>query len=203
MGITSDLATEINRSDLLPLVPKFLDDLEAGQQIETVTLEEALKLLSLPRELGIHPETKNPIIANKGRFGPYVQHDKDYRSLKKEDNVYTVTFERAMELLSAPKEMRGARGASSRNVLKDFGKSPDGASIQALEGRYGSYVTDGKNNATIPKGESVEEMTLARAQELINERVASGGGKSKGRKKPSAMTAKTVPAKKKAPAKKK
>ncbi|HNM45442.1 MAG TPA: type I DNA topoisomerase [Candidatus Sumerlaeota bacterium] len=177
--------------------------LEAGQQIETVTLEEALKLLSLPRELGIHPETKNPIIANKGRFGPYVQHDKDYRSLKKEDNVYTVTFERAMELLSAPKEMRGARGASSRNVLKDFGKSPDGASIQALEGRYGSYVTDGKNNATIPKGESVEEMTLARAQELINERVASGGGKSKGRKKPSAMTAKTVPAKKKAPAKKK
>ncbi|MCC6545576.1 type I DNA topoisomerase [Candidatus Sumerlaeota bacterium] len=177
--------------------------LEPGQQVETVTLEEALKLLSLPRELGLHPETGNPIIANKGRFGPYVQHDKDYRSLKKDDNVYTVTFERAMELLSAPKELRGARGTSSRNVLKDFGRNTEGASIQALEGRYGSYVTDGKNNATIPKGEAVEEMTLARAQELIDERISNGGGKSKGRKKPAAMTTKTVPAKRKAPAKKK
>lgn len=162
--------------------------LEPGMTLETVTIEEALRLLSLPRELGKHPETREAVIANNGRFGPYVAHQKDYRSIKKDESVYTITLERALEMLAQPKQQRG-RGASSRTVLKDLGKSPDGLSIQVLEGRYGPYVSDGKNNATIPKGNVPEEVTMEGALALLKARAESGGGDAKkkgGRRKPAA-----------------
>jgi DNA topoisomerase-1 len=167
--------------------------LEKGMDVETVTLEDALRLLAFPRELGAHPETGKPILANKGKYGPYVQHDSEFRSIKGEDDVYTITLTRALELLAEPKQPR-SRGAASKIVLKDLGKSPDGASVQVLEGRYGPYVTDGTSNATVPKGDAPESVTMEQALALLAARAKSNGGAKKGKK--------AAPAKKKAPAKK-
>lgn len=159
--------------------------LEKGQNPETITLEEALKLLAFPRELGVHPDTGDVILANKGKFGPYVQHQKEYRSLKKDDDPATITFERALALLSEPKAPRG-RSAATRNVLKDLGQTKDGARIEVLDGRYGAYVTDGNKNATIPKGTAPENITMEQALALLAARPEGKGKKkpaAKGRKK--------------------
>jgi DNA topoisomerase-1 len=142
-------------------VPKGVDPRE-------VTLEQALKWLSLPRELGTHPETKLSVLVNNGRFGPYVQMGTDYRSLKKEDDVYTVTFARAMELLSQPKQ-----GRSSSKVLKEVGVHPeDGKPIQILEGKFGPYVKYKTVSASIPKDQAPESVSLEQAIELIKARQA-------------------------------
>ncbi len=140
--------------------------LEKNMHPDTITLEESLKLLAFPRELGPHPETGEMVICNKGRFGPYVGHQKDFRSLKKEDDPSTVTLERALELLSQPKGGRG-RGAK-KTVLKELGKNDKGKEIQVLDGRYGPYVSDGKVNATLPKGSDPKDVTLEKALELID-----------------------------------
>jgi DNA topoisomerase-1 len=142
---------------------------------DSVTLEDALRLLALPRELGPHPETGEIIVANNGRFGPYVQHQRDFRSLKKDDNVHTVTLERALEIFATPKQ---GRGASTKNVLRELGES-NGAKVQLLEGKYGAYVSDGATNATIPRGTEPETVTLAQALDWIAEKAKSGGGKKK------------------------
>jgi DNA topoisomerase-1 len=129
-----------------------------------VTLEMALKYLILPRTLGQHPETGNDILANKGRFGPYVMHDGDFRSLKKEDDVYEVTLARALEILAMEKKGRG-----SAKMIKDLGKDPDTEKKVAIyNGKYGDYVKFGSKNFTLPKDEKVEEFTLEKALALIN-----------------------------------
>ncbi|MCC5875370.1 MAG: DNA topoisomerase I, partial [Candidatus Sumerlaeia bacterium] len=151
--------------------------LDPGQQPDTITLDEALELLSYPKELGVHPETGKPVIANKGRFGPYIGHEKDNRSLKKTDVLSEMTLERALELLAEPKRGRG--GASSKSALKDLGKNDNDVEIKVMEGRYGPYVTDGKTNATLPKGTEPEGVTLEQAMELIAAKAKSGGGKKK------------------------
>ncbi len=115
----------------------------------TVTLDEALKLLELPRELGAHPESGQPIVAGLGRFGPYIKHGDDYRSLEATDDLFTVDLERALALLAAPK--RSARQAAKR-VIRKIDVPDGGTALQVLEGRYGPYVTDGEINASIPKG---------------------------------------------------
>lgn len=144
-------------------VPKGVDPRE-------VTIEQALKWLSLPRELGTHPETKTPVLANNGRFGPYVQNGTDYRSLKKEDDVYTVTFERAMELLMQPKQ-----GRASAKVLKELGPHPeDQKPIQILEGKFGPYVKHKSTSASIPKDQAPESVTVEQALELLKARKAMG-----------------------------
>lgn len=140
--------------------------LEKHMSLDTIDLTTALQLLALPRELGEHPDSGEKILANKGRYGPYVQHQKDFRSLKDEDDVYTITLERALELLAEPKT-RGKRQAASKTVLKDLGED-DGKKIQVLDGRYGPYVSDGKTNATLPKSEALDSITLERAMELIS-----------------------------------
>src|SRR4051795_2355953 len=115
----------------------------------TVTLEEALKLLELPRDLGADPETGEVIVAGLGRFGPYIKKGDDYRSLEESDDLFTVDLERALALLAAPK--RSARQAQKRVIRKI--EVPGGASaLQVLEGRFGPYVTDGETNASIPRG---------------------------------------------------
>jgi DNA topoisomerase-1 len=163
---------------------------------ETITLEAALKLLSLPRELG-HAEDGEPILANLGRFGPYVKQGTEFRSLEDSDDVYTVSLERAKELLAQPKKsMRRARQAPKE--LKALGKHPEsGEAVRILDGRYGPYVTDGTTNASVPKGMQVEAVTMASAVELLNARAGMAVKKGRGRK-----TAKVTAKKKAAPKKK-
>ena len=137
---------------------------------KNLTLEKALELLSLPRDLGLHPTSGKVIQANLGRFGPYVVHEKDYRSLKKEDDVYTVKLERALELLAQEKKGRG--GAT---MVREIGAHPkDGKTIGIYDGQYGMYVKHGTTNATIPKGSDPQKVTLEEAVELIKAREAQG-----------------------------
>jgi DNA topoisomerase-1 len=144
----------------------------------TVTLDQALKLLSLPRELGVHPESGQTIVAGQGRFGPYVKHGDEFRSLDDGDDVFTVTLSRALELLAAPKKSR-KRQAAQRAVLKEVGKHPQsGATINLLAGRYGPYVTDGTTNASVPKSVAPEQVTLEQAVELL---AAREGAPKRGR----------------------
>jgi DNA topoisomerase I len=142
-----------------------------------VSLETALRLLSLPRELGRHPETGETIVANNGRFGPYVKHGDEFRSLAPDDDVYTVSLERAVALLAEPKQAR-RRQSAAKTVLRELGARPDnGAAIKLYEGRYGPYVSDGKTNASLPKGTDPANVGLHEAVELLNARAAAGPGK--------------------------
>ena len=153
--------------------------LPKGVNMEDVTLDLAVGLLSLPRTLGTHPETGCIIQTNLGRFGPYIVHDqgkengKDYRSLKAEDNVLTITLERALELLAQPKRSR--RGNTKATPpLKDLGKHPEnGEAVGVYDGRYGPYVKHGKVNASLPKDMSVEDVTLEKALELLQAKASS------------------------------
>ncbi|MEH2404156.1 type I DNA topoisomerase [Nostoc sp.] len=144
-----------------------------GVTPETVTLEMAVGLLALPRTLGVHPVTGGKIQASLGRFGPYVVHDqgkegKDYRSLKAADNVLTINLERAAELLSEPKKGRSSTNSKSKAALRELGTHPeDGETINIYDGPYGPYIKHGKTNVSIPEGESVEDVTLAAALNLL------------------------------------
>jgi len=165
-----------------------------GMDPKTLTLEQALKLLSLPRELGIHPDKQKPILANMGRFGPYVMCDGDFRSLKKDDDVYTVSLERGLELLREEKKSR--RGAQA---LREVGKL-DEEKIELMDGKYGMYLKWGKVNATLPEGTDHEKLTLEQAIAIVKARaeiVGETGGKKGGKK-----TAKKAGGAKKTPAKK-
>jgi DNA topoisomerase-1 len=142
--------------------------LTGGQTESTVTLEEALKLLELPRELGVHPESGQPIVAGLGRFGPYVKHGDDYRSLAAEDDLFTVDLARALALFAEPK--RGGRRQMTKRVIRQIEIPDGGASLQVLEGRYGPYVTDGETNASIPKGIDPASISLDDARGLIEAR---------------------------------
>jgi len=163
-----------------------------GTPAEEVTLDMALRLLSLPREIGLHPETKKPIIANFGRFGPFVKHENTYANLDSPDDVFTIGLNRAVALL-AEKEARGS-GRAGASVLKEVGEHPDGGPIQVLSGRYGPYVKYGKVNATLPKGTNPEDVTLEQALELIAKKAETGkGGKAKATKTTKAAKAARTP----------
>jgi DNA topoisomerase-1 len=145
--------------------------------LDTVTLEDALKLLALPRTLGeIDGEQ---VTAQNGRFGPYLKKGTDSRSLESEEQLFSVTIEEAIAIFAQPKQ-RGRR-ASSAPPLRELGKDPaSGENVVVKEGRFGPYVTDGETNASLRKGDEVESITIARAAELLAERrekVAAGGGK--------------------------
>ncbi|HEX6037493.1 type I DNA topoisomerase, partial [Longimicrobium sp.] len=154
--------------------------LPKGMNPADVSLEMALKLLALPRTLGTHPETGKEIQANVGRFGPYVVHEGDFRSLAKDDDVYTVGLERALQLLSQPKGGRGQRAAVE--PLRTLGAHPrDGEPVNLFEGRYGPYVKHGAVNASLPKGTPPETFTLEQAIPLLAEREAAGPPAKRGR----------------------
>jgi DNA topoisomerase-1 len=138
--------------------------LQAGMTESTVTLVEALKLLSLPRVVGLHPDDNEPITTNFGRFGPYVKHGDEFRSLESEDDVFGISFDAALALLRAPKQSR-RRQATQKKTLREL--TQDGTTIKVLAGRYGPYVTDGTTNASIPKAMSPETITYEQAQELL------------------------------------
>jgi DNA topoisomerase I len=144
--------------------------------LENATLELALKFLSLPREVGHHPVSGLPIIANNGRFGPYLLHDGKFKSIPKTDSVYEIDLPRALEVLAMEREPRG--GDSAASVLKSLGPHPDdGKDITVRSGRYGPYVKHGSTNATLPKDITPEEITLDEALALIAARVAKGPAK--------------------------
>ncbi|HEY3383242.1 MAG TPA: type I DNA topoisomerase [Vicinamibacterales bacterium] len=139
----------------------------------------ALKLLSLPRVLGTHPESGESIAASVGRFGPYVKHGDEFRSLEPDDDVYTITLDRAVALLQAPKQSR-RRQSAALTVLRELGAREDGATVKLFEGRYGPYVSDGKTNASLPKGTDPTTLGLREAVELIDARAALGPRKKGG-----------------------
>lgn len=174
--------------------------------LERITLEEAEQLLSLPRTLGDDPRDGEPILANNGRYGPYVQKGKDYRNIDSEERLFTITLDEAAEIFAQPKVYRGrgpARAASG--PLREFGPDPvSERPVVAKDGRFGVYVTDGETNASIGKGDRIEEMSPERAFELLairREYVTAKGGpakKSSPRKKaaPRQKAAKATRAKK-------
>jgi DNA topoisomerase I len=163
-----------------------------GMSEKSVTLDQALKLLSLPRELGTHDDGQ-PIVAGQGRFGPYVKHGTEFRSLEDSDDVFTIDLDRAKELLAAPKKSR-RRQSAAKTVLRSLGGHPQsGAPVNLLAGRYGPYVTDGTTNASLPKNADPEQLTMEQAVELLAARAgapkkarpprrASGGGRKTTRK---------------------
>ncbi|MGN6621671.1 MAG: topoisomerase C-terminal repeat-containing protein, partial [Sphingomonas sp.] len=176
------------------------------KDIGELDLEWALKLLSLPRVIGTHPETGQPIEAAIGRYGPYLKHDGKYARLGSTAEVFETGMNAAVVKLAeaAANGGRPARGAA-REPLKVLGKHPrTEAEIKLMEGRYGAYVTDGETNATLPKSIDKDQLTLEEAAQLIDARAAAGPAKKKG-KKPAAKkaAAKKAPAKKKAAAAKK
>jgi len=159
---------------------------------ESLTREDAIRLLSLPREIGEHPESGKTIEAGISSVGPYLRHKRDYRSVDSVDILFDITLDEAVEVFNKPK-------ANSRPVLKELGDHPDTEKpIEILKGRYGPYIKMGRTNVSLPKGEEVDDVTLERAIELIAEKQA----KKKTTKK-KATTKKKSTAKKKTTTKKK
>ncbi|KQT16540.1 DNA topoisomerase I [Methylobacterium sp. Leaf399] len=181
--------------------------LPKGLSPSAVDLAKALALLSLPREVARHPVSGEPILANLGRFGPYVQHGKMYANLGRDDDVLEIGANRAIDIIVAKEQGGGRRGPAS-DPGRALGDHPEtGKAIVVKSGKYGPYVTDGTTNATLPKSLSSDEIALPQALELIAAREAAGGGKKKApaRKTATKSAAGKAPAKtpaKKAPAKK-
>ena len=167
-------------------------------------LDWALKLLSLPREIGAHPETGNPITASIGRYGPYLAHDGKYARLQSTAEVFETGMNAAVVKLAEAAANGGRPARGSREPLKTLGKHPrTEVEIRLMEGRYGAYVTDGTTNATLPKTIDKDQLTLEEAAQLIDARAAAGPAKGKrgAKKAPAKKTAaKKAPAKKKATA---
>ncbi|MEM6383593.1 MAG: type I DNA topoisomerase [Pseudomonadota bacterium] len=174
--------------------------LPKGWSKASMDLEKALRLLSLPRLVGAHPETQKDIMAGIGRYGPFVLHDGMYANLDSVDEVFEVGLNRAVAAL-AEKAAGGGRGArrGAPAALKTLGDHPDGGPVTVHEGRYGPYVKHGKINATIPKDTKPEDVSLEQALELIAARASKAGGKKTASKKKA--PAKKAASKKAAPKK--
>jgi DNA topoisomerase-1 len=181
----------------------------------TVTLADALRVLSLPRVVGVDTATGEEIVASNGRYGPYLKRGSDSRSLESEEQLFTVGLDEALAKFAQPKGRRGRGSAAA--PLREFGTDPaSGGAILLKDGRFGPYVTDGTTNASLRKGDTVDGITPDRAAELLADRRAAaprpprsrrpaGAGKSSGATRKSAGTTKkgTGTAKKAAAATKK
>ena len=153
--------------------------LPKGWSASDIELEKALKLLSLPREVGPHPEDGQIIEAGIGRYGPFVRHGRTYANLKDPDDVFNIGMNRAVEELAKKATAGSGRGTASK-AIKELGEHPEGGGpVNVMDGRYGPYVKYAKINATIPKGKDPEEITLEEAITLINEKSAKGKKRSK------------------------
>jgi DNA topoisomerase I len=167
----------------------------SSMSLDTVTVADAEKLLTLPRTLG--DLDGEEVTAQNGRYGPYIKKGSDSRSLESEEQLFTVTLDDAAALLAQPKT-RGRRAAAAA-PLKELGNDPvSGKPMVVREGRFGPYVTDGETNASLRRGDSIEELTEQRASELLADRRARGPAKKTAKRAP----ARKAPARKKAPAKK-
>ncbi|MEM6595429.1 MAG: type I DNA topoisomerase [Pseudomonadota bacterium] len=193
--------TEENKKPKRQSVPK--DWPEEGFALEDITLEHALKLLSLPRLIGTHPEDGVNVWSNIGRYGPYLKHADSTSerggtnaNLPTMEDVFTVGMNHAVELLAAKVASRGGRGAAAK-TLKVLGEHPDeGGPIAIMEGKYGPYVKWEKVNATLPKGTEPDALTIEQAVQLIEEKAAKKGTRRKAAPKKKAATKKKTAAKK-------
>ena len=170
----------------------------------TVTLEEALQLISLPREVGVDPTDGQMITAQNGRYGPYLKKGTDSRSLSSEEQIFTITLDEARRIYAEPK--RRGRGATTQQAIKELGDNDvSGKPMSVKDGRFGPYVTDGETNASLRKGDDPLTLTDARANELLSERrakeAADGGPKRKATKKTAAKKKTTTKKAVKKPAK--
>ncbi len=165
-----------------------------SMSLDTITLEDAVKLLSLPRVVGEDPESKEEITAQNGRYGPYLKKGTDSRSLTSEDQLFSITLDEALAIYAQPKQ-RGRAAAAP--PLKELGPDPvSGQPVVVKAGRFGEYVTDGEYNATLRKEDSVEKVTIERAAELLAERRAKGPAKKTAKRGAKKAPAKKAPAKK-------
>lgn len=159
-----------------------------------MTYDKAIALLSLPREVGLHPETGKPITAAIGRYGPYISHDGQYANLETPDEVFDIGINRAVTVLAEKQAKGGSRRAATPKAIATLGDHPDGGAVTVRDGRYGPYVNWEKINATLPKGKDPTSVTLEEALELI---AAKSSAPKKGRKTTVKKTAtKKAPAKK-------
>jgi len=178
-----------------------------SMSVDEIDLDTALQLLSLPRVVGVDPESGDEITAQNGRFGPYLKKGTDSRSLESESQIFSITLEQALEIYAQPKYGAGRRASSA---LAEFEADPvSGKPIRIRDGRFGAYVTDGETNVTIPRGQTVEDITFEIAVQMLADKRAKGPAPKRGAAKKS--PAKKAPAKKaaakatsakKAPAKK-
>ncbi|MCB1356050.1 MAG: topoisomerase DNA-binding C4 zinc finger domain-containing protein, partial [Maritimibacter sp.] len=194
-------ATEENKKPPRASLPK-------GWDAATLDLERALMLLSLPREVGKHPEDGQPISANFGRFGPYLMHQKPdeakpvYANLKDPNDVFEIGMNRAVELVDHKRANPGRGRGSAAKPVRELGEHPEkGGALNVMEGRYGPYVKWEKVNATLPKEMTPESITIEQAVALVEEKAAKGGKKT-AKKAPAKKTTAKKTAAKKAPAKK-
>jgi DNA topoisomerase-1 len=175
--------------------------------LERITMDEAEALLQLPRTLGVDPTDGEPIVANNGRYGPYVVKGKDFRSIEGgEDRLLTITLDEALAVFAQPKVYkRGGASMAAKGPLREFGTDPvSQRPVLAKDGKFGVYVTDGETNASIGRGDRIEEMLPERAYELLAVRrdaVAAKGGPTKKAAPRKKAAARKTPAKKAAPRK--
>ncbi len=162
-----------------------------SMSLDTVTLDDALKLLSLPRVVGVDPADNAEITAQNGRYGPYLKKGTDSRSLTSEDQIFTIGLDEALKIYAEPKK-RGRQAAASAPPLREIGNDPvSGKPMVIKDGRFGPYVTDGETNASLRKADNVEALTDERAAELLAEKRAKGPAPKR-----------AAPVRRKAPAKK-
>ena len=174
-----------------PKMASLWPSMDRGQ----LTLDEAVLVLSFPREIGDHPDTGEPVTVQDGRYGPYVRSGKESRSLERHEQLETLTLEQAVEILGQPKRRR----AAAASVLKELGEHPqNGLQISVRKGRFGPYVTDGQVNASVPKGRNPQEVEVGDAVELLAAREEKLRAQGKDPRAP-----KRRPARKRPPAKKK
>ena len=202
---------QLGDADTLPEKTKpKMESLLSTMTLTEITLDDALKLLSLPRVVGVDGEGVE-VTAQNGRYGPYIKQGEETRSLESEEQIFTVTLERAQELLAQPKQY-GRRRAAPAPPLRELGNDPvSGGPVVVKDGRFGPYVTDGEVNASLRKGDTVDGITIERAAELLQVRRETapkkrGAAKKKAPAKKAAAKKKAAPKKaaaKKAPAKKK
>jgi DNA topoisomerase-1 len=165
----------VERGDKRASIPKDVP-------IEDVTVEVAERLLSLPREIGAHPESGKPITASIGRYGPYLAHDGKYAKLGSTAEVFETGMNAAVAKLADAAAGGGRRQGASREPIAVLGKHPNGKDVKVMAGRYGPYVSDGTVHATLPKGAEPSAVTLDEAVRLIDERAAKGPPAKKGRR---------------------
>ena len=174
-----------------------------SMDLSTVTLEQALDLLSLPRVVGQDPESGEDITAQNGRYGPYLKKGTDSRSLETEEQIFTVTLEQALEIFAQPKRRRGQ--AAARGPLRELGQDPATEKpVVIKDGRFGPYITDGQTNVTVPRSEDPATISAERAFELLADKRAKGPAKKRTTRKTTAKktTTKKATTKKAAPTKK-
>jgi DNA topoisomerase I len=174
-----------------PIGPKpRTGSLLRSMDLQTVTLDDALKLLSLPRVVGVDPASSEEITAQNGRYGPYLKRGTDSRSLTTEDQMFTITLDEALKIYAEPK--RSGRQSASAPPLRELGTDPaSGKPMVIKDGRFGPYVTDGETNASLRKGDDVMSITDERAAELLADRRARGPAK-----RPAKTSTRKAPAKK-------